>query len=203
MDSHESLNNENEYRSSEKKNNNSSVKIFGFVILCIFIFAVIFAFGTSKEDKNETKIEEEKVKTIERDITYVKLMCLNETKVDNYSLRTDITNNYRDGVLQNLEIKYSYYKRSESSDNKVPTFPQVEKMKKIDAAGVIKGNIENGYIVSADFEHYELRNVEELKDYTYVVGAEYDYLTSIGFYCSSESKVVKETVYVDTNEKVK
>ncbi len=158
---------------------------------------------------------------IEKDITYVTLTCSHSTSIDDYAFYTNLENNYRDGALQKLELKYSYKSLSElgkkddenegegkeetpepSGNEEEPTFAPIEKAKQIDAAGITKKKVDKGYVVTADFENHDLYDVEQLKEYAYVAGAESEYLTSIGFYCSTESKIVKEIVYVDTNKKV-
>ena len=153
---------------------------------------------------------------VEKEIVYVKLSCTYPTSIENYSFYTEVNNKYRDGSLQNLEIKYSYKKKNDVDENtdgegeikenpvpdEEPTFAPIEKMKEVDAPGFSYKKVENGYIFTGDFENYNLYSVEQLKDYSYVSGAESDYLISIGFYCSTESETVKERVYVDTNKKV-
>ena len=154
---------------------------------------------------------------IDKDIVYVTLSCSYPTTIEDYNLYTDVVNNYRDGVLTKVEIKYSYQKVSElgvktdeneevneetDEPEEKPTFAAIEKMKEVDAPGFTKKEVDRGYIFTADFENYNFSNVEELKNYSYVAGAESDYLKSIGYYCSTESETVRERVYVDTGKKV-
>ena len=154
---------------------------------------------------------------IDKDIVYLTLSCSYPTTIEDYNLYTDVTNSYRDGALTKVEIKYSYQKVSElgvksgeteeeskesEKEEEKPTFAAIEKMKEVDAPGFTHQPIDRGYIFTADFENYNFSNVEELKNYSYVAGAESEYLISIGYYCSSESETVRERVYVDTGKKV-
>ena len=153
---------------------------------------------------------------VDKEIVYVKLSCTYPTSIENYSFYTEINNKYRDGSLQTLEIKYSYKKKNDANINaddkepaeentapeEEPTFAPIEKMKEINAPGFTYKKVENGYVFTGDFENYNLNTVEQLKDYSYVSGAESDYLISLGYYCSTESETIKERVYVDTNKKV-
>lgn len=155
---------------------------------------------------------------VDKDIVYLTLSCSYPTTIEDYNFYTDLTNSYRDGTLYKVELKYSYQKVSElgvvtndetegekpetDEQEDEPTFAAIEKMKEIDAPGFTQKKVDKGYVFTADYENYNFSDVEQLKNYSHVAGAESDYLISIGYYCSTESETVRERVYVDTGKKV-
>ena len=151
---------------------------------------------------------------VERDIVYLTLSCSYPTTIDNYNFYTELKNEYRDGYITSSEIKYSYKKLNElkQSENteieeqtkeEEPTFYAIERMKEVKAEGFTYKKVDNGYVFNADYNINEgLRAVEQLKNFSYEAVSEQKYLSGIGYYCSTDSKEVKERVYVDTGKKV-
>lgn len=146
---------------------------------------------------------------VEKDIVYLTLSCAYPATIDNYVLYSNVKNYYRDGLLTTVNLQYTYKKLDNNKnpteveeDDDVPSFSAIEKMREVKAPGFTQKKVENGYEFTADYENYSFKDVEELKDYSYVAGAESDYLKSLGYYCSTEMETVKELVYVDTNKKV-
>ncbi len=153
---------------------------------------------------------------IEKDIVYLTLSCSYPTTIEDYNLYTELKSNYRDGSITSSEIKYSYQKvgevlktdeteetPTEDVKEEEPTFYAIDRMKEINAKGFTSKKVEKGYIFNVNYEENpELRNLEQLKNYSYEAGSQTKYLTSIGYYCSTKSETVKERVYVDTGKKV-
>ena len=94
-------------------------------------------------------------------------------------------------------------KVEEPTKEEEPTFYAIERMKEVKADGFTYKKVDNGYVFNADYNINEgLRAVEQLKNFSYEAVSEQKYLSGIGYYCSTDSKEVKERVYVDTGKKV-
>lgn len=145
-----------------------------------------------------------KATTEERDIVYYTITCYKGLQRDNYELSTNLISNYRDGKVQDVTFKFKYFKRSElAKDGYV--FAEIEELNKLKLDG-IESNVEPGNATfTIDFENYpELKDQEQLKDYTYFQTAELNLLINEkGYSCSTESDTKLEVVDIETGKKIK
>ena len=89
------------------------------------------------------KFHPKPITEVDKDIVYLTLKCAYPQTIEGYILYSNVKNDYRDGVLMNVNLQYTYKKVdanknptddvTEPTDEDVPTFSEIVKMREVNA----------------------------------------------------------------------
>ena len=144
------------------------------------------------------------VTTEEAEIVYFDITCYKTTIRDNYELSSKLVANYRDGQVNTVNVELKWFKRNENAKEGY-VFAEVEELTKLKKTGISIKSEASKATVEMDFQkHPELRQDQDLKNYTYHNTTEISILENdMGYNCSTDSKTELEVIDVKTREKVK
>ena len=171
-------------------------------VTCYFIMFIVFVLAVLPVALR--LIIPRPVTTEETEIVYFTITCYKTTSRDNYELSTTLVSNYRDGKVNNVSFDFKWFKRNENAKENY-SFLEVDELLNMKKNGLTSKGDVNKANVEIDFQgHPELREDEDLKDYTYHSTTEVNVLTNEkGYSCTTDSKTEVEVVDIETREKVK
>ena len=133
------------------------------------------------------------------DVTYAKISCHKSASSD--GAETYIKSEYKDSVVQTMNIEFIYDETETGATSDVTSWFAFEKTKgfKINKQ---KNNGKNTVSVDIDFKNNEeLRENEELSEYTMNFVPQLQHFSSKSFFCSKETVTVNEDTAHPENNK--
>ncbi len=175
--------------------NTGKDKFCYFVMFLIFVLAltpVLLRFSMPK------KITEEMA-----EIAYTDVTCYRTVAREGYELASELFLQYRDGNPTNAKLSFTTSKVSSTAAEEYVFFEVNELNAVKESSGFVKTEEGNKNIYEIDFKKDKsLFDEQGLKGYSYVVGAEIDYLKGRNYRCKSDIKNVNELINIETREKV-
>lgn len=161
-----------------KKNTKQDILCYiGMVVIFIMIFIppifrIVFYDPTSEKK--------------EVDVVYANLKCYRSFYRDGKTIDIRIENNYRDLIVLNSKMTFSYTNPEEE-------ISEVTYLNAIEQPGVKKEKLTDGYSYQIDYENNPaLYDLNELSEYNLTEPAQRNYFKTQNFTCERDVKTVKE-----------
>ena len=168
---------------------------------CYFIMFLIFVLALTPlllRISMPKKITEEMA-----EIAYTDVTCYRTVAREGYELSSELFLQYRDGNPTNAKLSFSTVKVQKDAPDEYVFFEVNELNAVKESPGFIKTEEGNKNIYVIDYKKDKsLFDEQALKTYSYVVGAEIDYLKGRNYRCKSDIKNVNELINIETREKV-